>query len=146
MLTQAQIARMIPHAGRMCLLERVLAWDATTIRCSSGSHRDPANPLRVGKDLPALCAIEYAAQAMAVHGGLCGTTAARPTAGYLASLRDVACLQSVLDSAPGDLVVEAERLMGDEARVIYRFAVWVGQTEIMNGRATVVLDVRTANA
>lgn len=140
MLSKAQIARMIPHAGRMCLLDRVLAWDATTICCSSRTHRDPQNPMRVGNELPALCGIEYAAQAMAVHGGLSAATAGRPRTGYLASLRDVTCLQKQLDGLPGDLAVEAERLMGDEARVIYRFTVWVGETEILNGRATVVLD------
>lgn len=140
MLNKAQIAAMIPHAGRMCLLDEVLAWSATTIRCSSRSHRDADNPMRVEGALPALCGIEYAAQAMAVHGGLSASVAGRPTAGYLASLREVACRQKRLDAPQGDLVVEAERLMGDEGRVIYRFTLWVGETEMVSGRATVVLD------
>lgn len=144
MLNAAQIARLIPHAGRMCLLENVVEWDATTIRCSSRTHRDPGNPMRVAGKLSALCGIEYAAQAMAVHGGLSATIPGKPGAGYLASLRDVGCFQNDLDGAAGDLVVEAERLMGDEARVIYRFTLWVGETEILNGRATVVLDAGAA--
>lgn len=146
MLSKAQIAAMIPHAGRMCLLDNVLAWDSTTIRCSSRSHRDPAHPMRVAGELSALCGIEYAAQAMAVHGGLAGTIPGRPSAGYLASLRDVACLQNHLDGPDGDLIVEAERLMGDESRVIYRFRLWVGETEMLNGRATVVLDAALSSA
>jgi predicted hotdog family 3-hydroxylacyl-ACP dehydratase len=143
-LTKPDIEKLIPHAGAMCLLERVLEWDATHIRCSSSTHRDAGNPLRTGGALPAVCGIEYAAQAMAVHGGLSGAIAGRPTTGYLASLREVKCSEDVLDRLPGDLVVEAERLMGDEARVIYRFSLKVGETEMLSGRATVVLDAGAA--
>jgi predicted hotdog family 3-hydroxylacyl-ACP dehydratase len=139
-LSKAQIAQMIPHAGPMCLLDAVLAWDETTIRCSSRSHRDPHNAMRVAGALPALCGIEYAAQAMAVHGGLSAALGRTPRAGYLASLRDVECPHPLLDGPEGELVVEAQRLMGDEARVIYRFTLWVGDTEMLSGRATVVLD------
>jgi len=140
MLTRADIERLIPHAGAMCLLDSVLHWDPTTIRCSSRTHRDTANPLRTAGQLPALCGIEYAAQAMAAHGGLAGTVTGRPGTGYLASLRNVTCREERLDQRQGDLVVEAERLMGDEARVIYQFTLWVGGSEVLNGRATVVLS------
>lgn len=140
MLSKSDIAKLIPHAGAMCLLERVLHWDSTTIKCATRTHRDAANPLRAGGELPAVCGIEYAAQAMAVHGGLAGTIAGKPTMGYLASVRDVACREERLDQPEGDLVVEAERLMGDEARVIYRFTLKVGEVEMLSGRATVVLD------
>jgi predicted hotdog family 3-hydroxylacyl-ACP dehydratase len=144
MLTKLDIAKLIPHAGTMCLLESVLHWDSTTIRCGSRTHRDAANPLRTGGELPALCGIEYAAQAMALHGGLAGTIAGKPTTGYLASLRDVACREDRLDQPAGDLMVEAERLMGDEARVIYQFTLKVGEIEVLSGRATVVLDAAAA--
>lgn len=140
MLTRADIERLIPHAGAMCLLDSVLHWDSTTIRCASRTHRDAANPLRMDGQLPALCGIEYAAQAMATHGGLAGTVTGKPGMGYLASLRNVACNEERLDQREGDLVVEAERLMGDETRVIYRFTLWVGEFEVLNGRATVILD------
>ena len=63
---------MIPHTGAMCLLDGVLQWDTSTIQCVSRSHRDAHNPLRIDGRLPTLCGIEYAAQAMAVHGGLAG--------------------------------------------------------------------------
>lgn len=140
MLSKSDIAKLIPHSGTMCLLESVLHWDSTTIRCATRTHRDASNPLRTRGELPAVCGIEYAAQAMAVHGGLAGTIAGKPTMGYLVSLRDVACREERLDQPAGDLVVEAERLMGDEARVIYHFTLKVGEIEMLSGRATVVLD------
>lgn len=140
MLTHAEIAKLIPHAGAMCLLERVLSWDESNIRCSSRTHRDAANPMRSDGVLPTACGIEYAAQAMAVHGGLAGAIGARPASGYLAALRDVTCREGALDGVEGELVIDAERLMGDEARVIYQFTVTVGTTEMLKGRATVILD------
>lgn len=141
LLTRAQIAGLIPHAGAMCLLDGVVSWDENRIRCVSGSHRDTANPLRAGGRLPAVCGIEYAAQAMAVHGGLAGKTRGRPRAGFLASVRDVVCRRERLDDLDGSLFVEAARMLGDEARVIYEFRLWVGEMEILSGRAAVVLDV-----
>jgi predicted hotdog family 3-hydroxylacyl-ACP dehydratase len=124
----------------MCLLDSVVEWDAARIRCISSTHHDPENPLRAGGRLPAACAIEYAAQAMAVHGGLARAIGSKPAAGYLVSLRDVNFRHSRLDNLPGDLIVDAERLMGDQSRVIYRFTLRVGAVDVLSGRATVVLD------
>jgi predicted hotdog family 3-hydroxylacyl-ACP dehydratase len=144
LVTRAEIARLIPHAGAMCLLDGVVSWDENRIRCVSRSHLDTGNPLRAGGQLPAVCGIEYAAQAMAIHGGLAGGTRARPRAGYLASVRDMVCRRERLDDIEADLVVEAARLMGDEDRVIYEFRLWVGDAEVMSGRAAVVLDASGA--
>ena len=140
-MTRTEIAQLIPHAGAMCLLDGVVRWDENRIRCVSGTHRDPANPLRAGGRLPAVCGIEYAAQAMAVHGGLAGKTRGRPRAGFLASVRDVVCRRERLDDLAASLFVEAVRVLGDEDRVIYEFRVWAGDEEVLSGRAAVVLDV-----
>jgi len=142
-MTKADIARLIPHAGAMCLLDGVVQWDSARIRCVSRTHRDMENPLRAGGQLPAVCGIEYAAQAMAVHGGLAAVTRSKPKAGYLVSLRDVVCRTRRLDNLEGDLIVDAEQLMGDQSRVIYQFTVRVGEVEVLSGRATVVLDAGT---
>jgi predicted hotdog family 3-hydroxylacyl-ACP dehydratase len=139
-LNRGDIADLIPHAGAMCLLDGVIEWDAARIRCVSRSHLDAGNPLRANGRLPALCGIEYAAQAMAVHGGLTGQVGAKPRAGYLASLRDVVCGRDRLDDLEGDLVVEVERMADDGARVIYSFMLWVGAERVLSGRAAVVLD------
>jgi predicted hotdog family 3-hydroxylacyl-ACP dehydratase len=140
------IAGLIPHAGAMRLLDGVLFWDAERIQCVSRTHRDPHNPLRSEELLPALCGIEYAAQAMAIHGRLAGSVESSPRAGYLASLREVVCRAGRLDDLDGDLVVGAERLMGEESRVIYSFEVRVGDTDVLRGRAAVVLDVGRVKA
>ena len=143
---KAMIAKIIPHTGRMCLLDGVLERDAQRIRCLSSSHRDTDNPMRSGDQLPALCGIEYAAQAMAVHGAWEARFDTKPRAGYLAAVRDVICHTMRLDDLHDDLVIEAERIMGDAARVIYQFSIHAGTAKIMSGRATVVLDADRVSA
>lgn len=143
---KAAIARVIPHTADMCLLDGVLECDAQRIRCISGTHRDANNPMRSGDVLPALCGVEYAAQAMAVHGAWSAKFDRKPRAGYLAALRDVSCPSMRLDDLGDDLIIEAEKVMGDEARVIYQFSIRAGAEEIMSGRATVVLDADKAAA
>ena len=137
---QAAIAKVIPHTADMCLLDGVLECDAQHIRCISGSHRDANNPLRSGEQLLALCGIEYAAQAMAVHGAWDARFDSKPRAGYLAAVRDVTCHTLRLDDLNEDLIIEAERVMGDASNVIYQFSIHAGTAKIMSGRATVVLD------
>jgi predicted hotdog family 3-hydroxylacyl-ACP dehydratase len=138
-LSREEIAALIPHAGTMCLLDGVIAWDDAAIRCASARHRASDNPLRHRDRLGALCAVEFAAQAMAVHGRLAGAIGARPRAGYLASLRDVVSTRARLDDVAADLTIEATRLMGDEERVMYAFAVSAEGHPLVTGRATVLL-------
>jgi predicted hotdog family 3-hydroxylacyl-ACP dehydratase len=144
LMNKSEVARIIPHAGNMCLLDGVLECDAQRIRCISGTHREADNPLRSGAILPALCGIEYAAQAMAVHGARSANFERKPRTGFLAALRDVTCCTMRLDDLADDLIIEAEKMMGDEARVIYQFDIHAGSTKVMSGRATVVLDADKA--
>jgi predicted hotdog family 3-hydroxylacyl-ACP dehydratase len=143
---KAAIAKAIPHAGNMCLLDGVLECDARHIRCISGTHRDINNPMRSGNELSALCGVEYAAQAMAVHGVLGGQIDRKPRTGYLVSLREVTCKTMRLDNLNDDLIIDAEKLMGDEKLTTYQFTLFAGKNEIMSGRATVVLDADKVSA
>jgi predicted hotdog family 3-hydroxylacyl-ACP dehydratase len=93
-----------------------------------------------GGRLEAVSGIEYAAQAMAVHGGLTAARGQRPTAGYLASVRDVTCRTEPLDVLRDDLEVIATRLAGDASGAVYGFVVRCGTATILEGRAAVVLD------
>lgn len=140
MLDHAAIAARIPHQGTMCLLDAVLDWSATTISCRALSHTDPANPLRAAGRLGAANGIEYAAQAMAVHGALLAPADAPPRQGYLTSVRSVTLQVARLDDLPGELNVTAERLSGDSNHILYQFAVSHAGRCLLEGRAAVVLD------
>jgi predicted hotdog family 3-hydroxylacyl-ACP dehydratase len=139
-LTKADIAKLIPHAGAMCLLDAVLSWDETHVRASTNTHRDPHNPLRHDGHLPAVCAVEYASQTMAVHGGLASPDSRRPQAGYLVSARDVRLHERFLDTLEGELVIEAERLVGDAGGVMYRFDILHRERSVADGVLMVILD------
>ncbi|CAI8736541.1 MULTISPECIES: hotdog family protein [Methylococcus] len=136
------IAQRIPHAGAMCLLDRVLTWDAGRLRCVAVSHLSPGNPLRAGGRLSVVCGIEYAAQATAVHGALRSVgEGVAPRSGFLVSVRDVEFHVRRLDTLDGDLVVEVERLTGDGNDALYRFRLLATDgRELLTGRLAVRLD------
>ncbi len=140
MLDRAWIAARIPHQGNMCLLDRVVDWSPNHILCRATSHADPANPLRADGRLGAACGIEYAAQAMAVHGALLATTDSAPRQGYLTSVRSVALHTPRLDDLAGELAVRAERMSGDGRHILYQFCVEHEGRRLLDGRAAVVLD------
>jgi predicted hotdog family 3-hydroxylacyl-ACP dehydratase len=140
-LDRAGIARRIPHSGSMCLLDRLDAWDAEAIHCTTTSHALADNPLRTASGLLAPNLIEYAAQAMALHGGLLAPEGAEPSAGFLASARNVRLAVDRFDDVPGALHVHARRLSGDTRQVLYEFAVNdESGRALAEGRAVVVLN------
>jgi len=140
-LDRAGIAARIPHQGTMCLLERLETWDERAIHCTTGTHRDPANPLRTASGLLAPCAVEYAAQAMALHGALRAPEGEPPSPGYLASVRDARFARARLDEVDGPLHVRAEFVAGDLRQLLYRFTVAdANGATLAEGRATVVLN------
>jgi predicted hotdog family 3-hydroxylacyl-ACP dehydratase len=164
MLNRAWIEARIPHQGRMCLLDEVLDWDAQHIRCRTATHRAPDNPLRSHDRLGIACGIEYAAQAMALHGALAGgaanvaanvlanaansaangavdTIAGRSSrVGLLASVRDVRLVVLRLDDIESDLICEVTHLAGDGLTALYEFALRDRDRSLLSGRASVILD------
>jgi predicted hotdog family 3-hydroxylacyl-ACP dehydratase len=155
-LGHEEIARRIPHQGSMCLLERVTSWDMERITCEATSHLDANNPLRAHGRLGTACGIEYAAQAMAVHGALvsqaqaaspagAAAAAGTPKAGYLVSVRGVTLHVPRLDDLGTALTVCAERSSGNAGSILYGFTLHAGATLLISGRAVVMLDAATAS-
>lgn len=144
-LDHADIARRIPHGGRMCLLDRLEAWSEHAIHCSASNHRAVEHPLRLPLGLLAPVAIEYAAQATALHQAVVhetssqGAAAARP--GFIASARAVGLYRLRLDDVAGRLQVHAIRQHGDDRQSVYSFRVEdEAGAVLVDGRLTVVLD------
>jgi predicted hotdog family 3-hydroxylacyl-ACP dehydratase len=142
------IGALIPHGGTMMLLARLHEWDAQHIVCSANNHRDAEHPLLTRRGLLAPAAIEYAAQAMALHGALISqATGAPATPGYLASARGVQLHVMRLDdlprpdaAAPDELRIEATRQAGDARQILYAFNLSHAGRPIADGRAAVVLN------
>ena len=134
---RAEIESLVPHQGAMCLLDRALAWDAGRILCETERHRDVANPLRRDGMLPTVCGLEFAFQAMALHGAL--GAGAPQSMGFVTSLREVAMEVERLDDIAAPLRVEAEALLAETGGFIYRFAVSAEGRPLLAGQATVIL-------
>lgn len=139
MLHKTEWAHLIPHAGGMCLLDAVLAWDQTSVHAVSEGHLRPHHPLRDALGLHAVHLAEYGAQAMAVHGALLaranGVECARP--GMLVSLREVLL---AVEHVPHDgrLDVHAQCLYTDDTGAQYAFRVEQAGRLLASGRAAVI--------
>lgn len=124
----------------MVLLDAIERHDATSLRCIATSQRAADNPLRSADGtLPALAGLEYAGQAMAVHGALVGAKDAKPRRGYLASARDLQIGRATLDGIE-TLVIDVEALSIEAQRVLYQFRLSSGDETVLTGRAAVVLE------
>ena len=144
LMNRAWIAARIPHRGRMCLLEEVIGFDARGVRCRTGTHREPDNPLRAHGRLGVACGIEYAAQAMALHGALStaaqGTGGAAIRVGLLAGVREVRPRVLRLDDIESDLICEVRQFAADGFTALYEFELRADERTLLSGRASVVLN------
>jgi predicted hotdog family 3-hydroxylacyl-ACP dehydratase len=148
-IDRAWIASRIPHQGSMCLLDGVESWDEQTIICLGSSHLNSENPLRAEDRLGIANAIEYAAQAVAVHCALLmeknlamekNNIIEAPRSGYLTSVRDVRWHRPRFDDLTQGLRIQAQRISGNDINVLYSFEVSCDAQLLMSGRAGVVLN------
>ena len=135
----AAIESLIPHKGAMCLLDGIEYQDGQRIICSTMQHRSTSNPLRTSAGLSSLHAIEFAAQAVAVHGGLMATAQTRPRTGLLLSARDCRFHVRRIDDIEGLLVIEAGQVGNNSETLLYDFKVRAHDVLLAEGRVTVLL-------
>jgi predicted hotdog family 3-hydroxylacyl-ACP dehydratase len=140
---RAGIARLIPHAGAMCLLDEVRDWSAARVLCAARSHLAQDNPLRRNDRLHIVCGCEYGVQAAAVHGALRNGVLPQP-AGYMTGLRVTTIGRDRLDDPSiGVLLVEAVLELTDPAGFIYGFTLRAENGEkVLEGRGTISLPTR----
>jgi len=135
-----RIDTLIPHAGAMCLLQRVIAWTPNMIKAVSATHSETSNPLRSRDRLRAVHLCEYGAQAMALHGGLVAASeGARAEPGLLVSLREVRFSVDWAHDLPGELEIVAWRLYSGPGGWQYRFLVEGEGRHLASGRAAVIV-------
>lgn len=138
-IEREQLCRLIPHAGSMCLLDNVLEWDENKILCSSRSHWLADHPLIKNGALSSVHAIEYGAQAMAVHGGLLAQQQNESLLpGYLAAIRDIQIKLPTLQDIETELKVSATKMLAQGGSLMYQFEVRDAAQLIVSGRVTVI--------
>jgi predicted hotdog family 3-hydroxylacyl-ACP dehydratase len=129
-----ELRGLIPHAGTMCLLDRVIGHSEHDIECAARSHTSPDNPLRRDGQLSALHLVEYAAQAMAAHGALRTGGVQR---GVLAALRDIRLHVERIDNIDADLNVKATRRIAQTSGSLYDFSIRGGGQLLCEGRIAI---------
>jgi predicted hotdog family 3-hydroxylacyl-ACP dehydratase len=132
----SELRDLIPHAGNMCLLDRIVARSDAGIECAARSHTSPDHPLRSGGQLSALHLVEYAAQAMAAHGALRAGGLQR---GMLAALREVRLHVDRIDSIDAELRVHATRRIVQPSGSLYDFRVEANGRLLCEGRIAIAL-------
>ena len=137
------IRHLLPHAGAMILIDRVLAHTETEITCSADNHRDLDHPLRHDGTLDSAVLIEYAAQATAIHGTL-ATIPGTPRIAFLAAARKLTLARVRLDTLHQPLIIHARRLLASADGVIYNATVRHVDTTLLDGRLTVMFPATTA--
>jgi predicted hotdog family 3-hydroxylacyl-ACP dehydratase len=135
-LNQETIAKLIPHSGKMCLLEKIINWNEQTLRAQSLSHLKKENPLRTEGKLKSIHGIEYAAQAMAVHGALLKQ---KTQHGYLASIRSIVLHESFLPTQQAPLDIQVSVLMRYTNGFTYHFELLYENQLIISGKITIFL-------
>ena len=128
---------LLPHAESMCLLDSVARWDSNQILCTAVSHRASDNPLRSGGHLAAVAAIEYAAQAIAIHGSLRAPRGAGPRRGVLGRVSQVQLAARRLDDVDAPLAVSARHLAESSDGCSYDFEVSARDVALVRGRVLV---------
>ena len=118
----------------MCLIERVVTHDDAHIICTSSSHRAEDNPLRTADGLAAVHAIEYGAQAMAVHGRLTGHCS---RVGAIVTARDIEMRVNWLCEINELLQITATLVMNNSRAATYRFSVEADNQLLVSGQLTV---------
>lgn len=141
MPSREQIEALIPHKGKMCLWDEVVAWDARVVLLRANNLVDPDHPLRSHGRLRALHLCEYGAQAMAVHGGLRAQAGGGSApAGLLVALRGVHLHATRIDDLQGPIECTAEVLVEAEGSQQYVFRITHAGTLLAEGRAAVMLQ------
>lgn len=138
-MSHDDLCQLIPHAGSMCLLHEVLSVDDRAITCSARSHHAADNPLYKDNRLSSLHLVEYAAQAVAVHGGLLAQqNNLTIRAGYLAAIRDVTFTCDTLHALADELLISASQLMANAGNMMYEFKVQHADQALASGRLTIM--------
>ncbi|MCK4707613.1 MAG: 3-hydroxylacyl-ACP dehydratase [Gammaproteobacteria bacterium] len=124
----------------MCLLDSVDSWDELRINCLTDSHHLPDNPLRDTTRLASVNAIEYGAQAVAIHGRLISDESDLVSrSGFLVQIKNLDFQDCDLSMLSGALNVQAEQIHCDSSSMLYTITIKHDQQQIMSGRIMIFI-------
>ncbi len=138
----SEIAHLLPHQGSALMIERVEHWNAEEIVAATTLHRASQNPLRRAGRLAAVHLAEFAAQVMAIHGGLRNAAEGRdPEPALLVSVRDLVLHRDYLEDLPGELEISGRALLLDPGSWQYSFTATHAKAVIATGRIAAMMHL-----
>ncbi|MEI6354374.1 MAG: hypothetical protein WCO47_06570 [Methylococcus sp.] len=138
LLTSAEIADYLPHQGPMILVDHIIKADEHSLVGMINNHQDPSHPLRIRGYLPAISAIEMAAQCSAIHGALRASPAfSGPRRGVLALIKNISWTRPRLDDIEKPLEIDLLRLHHDPHQALYQFKLSADDDLLVSGQLAV---------
>ncbi len=134
-INKPEIEKLIPHAGKMCLIDQVECWNQDTIICHSLTHLHPDNPLQMNNQLSSIHLLEYGAQSIAIHGGLL-RKAKMP--GFLAAIRHAEFFIDRIDNLDTEIIINTKAEVKTDAGAVYEFIISTNKKILLTSRATVI--------
>jgi len=111
------VAELLPHDGKMVLLDKVLAYDEESLSAELVVRDDGL--FGDGKTVPAWLGIEYMAQTVAAHGGMMCYLAGQPiNLGFLLGSRKyISNISSFIVGT--SLTVQVKRIIEDQGLAVF---------------------------
>ncbi len=146
------IAKRIPHSGAMCLLQKALYWDDTSMLAEAVSHQQSNNPLIEYKNANAFLSVavlpEYVSQVIALHGATLAAMqkdtsnaiTSKPRGGYLAIIPKCYFYCTDLQNITAPLRIYVRILLKQANACFYQFGVWADKQLLAEGEVGIVLE------
>tara|TARA_B100000745_G_scaffold78586_2_gene47872 strand:- start:1944 stop:2384 length:441 start_codon:yes stop_codon:yes gene_type:complete len=141
LLSKAQILQMIPHQGKMNLLDQVEFFDEHSLVASTCCHQDCCHPLAYNGIWPTHTVVEMAAQGMALHGVLTKSSSGDsvpPRQAFIGAVSRLSIAMPNLAHSLGPLSLHVTRESYEEQSATYHFRGVAGDNLCAEGDALVV--------
>ncbi|MCK5696772.1 MAG: hypothetical protein KAI02_01330 [Gammaproteobacteria bacterium] len=150
-MNKSELCQLLPHTGKMCLIDQLLSWDSTTLIAQTTSHLKQDNPLQQQDGMiNSIMGIEYAAQTMALHSALLyqenyrqEQSLQKKDSGYLATIRNIQMNAEHLNPSLSDnthpLIISVSLLMSDTQGYCYKFNITRHNMTLISGQLTLFL-------
>ncbi len=122
-MNMTAISDLIPHAGNMVLIKTVQSCDQDDIICTTDTHFSPTNPLRNAHGLPISAALEYGAQAIALHGAMNKSQSEKSPKALIVAVRQADWTTDWLHTIDSELIIQASIATRMNALARYTFKI-----------------------
>jgi len=137
-LDRHRIEQLLPQKGAMCLLDSSVATTGDSIVCAADASRVD-HPLREAEGVSVVHAVEYGAQAAALHRLMCGLESGAASGGLLLRIKKAQFFVPWLDRLPQPLRISARCLLASSEAATYCFEISAGETLAASGELTLKL-------